>query len=73
MKQKKAYRHLLVADMHRAICLGSMQLEIEQGNFDAAMRCQLSYLYWYDEFDRLYKKYKDKHLKLITDIHGRRL
>lgn len=70
MKQKEAFHHVLAANMHRAICLAAVQLEIEQGNFDEAMGYQLKYLYWHDEFNRLYQEYKDKHLQLVLAIHG---
>jgi hypothetical protein len=45
---------LLDAECQRAYALLSMQAYVENEQFEAAMNAQFNYLYWCDEWNRLY-------------------
>jgi hypothetical protein len=64
MSEKETLKDLLQANMQRSIWLFAMQVDIEAGDFERAMVTQFEYLYWADEFYRLY----DLHDKAYWDL-----
>lgn len=54
MKNKKTLIDLLDAEWNKAGALLMMQIHIEDWQFEFAMESQFEYLYWHDEWCRLY-------------------
>ena len=68
--KKESLVNLLDAEWQKAHALLTMQLDIENGDFERAMRCQFEYLYWHDEAIRLMKGFRDERWDLVLRVHG---
>ena len=55
MKKESRLVDVLNADWNRAQVLLMMQMHIEDRDYEWAMCYQFQYLYWHDEFNRLYR------------------
>lgn len=64
MKKKETLIDLLDAESNKTTALWSMQREIEYANYGEAMHYQFMYLYWCDEWARLYKKFTAEYWNL---------
>jgi len=53
--KKEGLVDLLHAEWQRSCALLMMQNSIEEGDYECAVGCQVEYLYWHDEFNRLYR------------------
>lgn len=62
--KKETLVDLLDAESNKASALLLMKLDIENGDFVYAMHSQLEYLYWCDEWARLYKKFTAEYWNL---------
>jgi len=72
MKKKEAsgLRTILHAEMQRSIWLFAMQVDIEASDFEGAMRTQLEYLSWHDEFIELLDKHHNEWWELKLAVLG---
>ena len=64
MKKKETLEHLLVAEMCRNTALWLVQVSIDKGVYVEAMHHQLQYLYWTDEWMRLYTEHEKEYWDL---------
>ncbi len=56
---------LLDAEWQKACALLNMQLDIDGGDFEYAMESQFEYLYWHDEWSRLYVPNQKEYWELL--------
>ena len=64
MKQDNSFIGLLDAMSNKASALLLMQIDVENGDFDYAMENHFEYLYWHDEFQRLYRQHEANYWEL---------
>jgi hypothetical protein len=62
---------LLDALWNRSGALLAMQLDIENGDFEDAMQAQFDYLYWSDEFIRLFPEHGVAYTDLVGIVWGK--
>ena len=70
MKRKETLIDLLSAEWHKSRALLSMQVWIDDGEYEDAMEMQFEYLYWCDEWVRLADKFGSKRWQLLLLVHG---
>ena len=64
MTKKTTLVDLLDAWWQRQGALLMMQVDIDAGDFDYAMETQFEYLYWSDEWARLYNEHEKEYWQL---------
>ena len=70
MSKESGMVQLLDAEWQRALKLMWMQLAIERGDYEWAMRCQFEFLYWHDECERLFSERSVAYWKLKCAVRG---
>jgi hypothetical protein len=70
MKRKETLVDLLDALWNRSSALLSMQIDIEDGDFECAMDSHFGYLYWNDEVFRLLRLFCNELDELMNAVLG---
>jgi hypothetical protein len=68
--KKEGLVDLLHAEWQRSCALLMMQNSIEEGDYECAVGCQVEYLYWHDECERLFSKHRVAYWKLRCAVRG---
>ena len=68
MKSPTKLLDLLHAEVHRTNWLYHMQYSVHAGQYHRAMFAHFEYLFWSDEFFRLYRKHSQEYLSLRTIV-----